>query len=99
MPLMPQKELTECNIKTCHTIYLDKWVFPKIGVPQNGWFIIENSIKMYDLGGKPTIFGNTQMTPFPRLLGASNISISLSGQADYGKPLTKDKKDLQFRGT
>ena len=22
------------------------WVFPKIGVPQNGWFIIENPIKM-----------------------------------------------------
>ena len=26
------------------------WVFPKIGVPQNGWFIMENSIKMHDLG-------------------------------------------------
>ncbi len=27
-----------------------KWVFPKIGVPQNGWFIVENPIKMDDLG-------------------------------------------------
>ena len=35
------------------------WVFPKIVVPQNGWFITENPIKMDDLGGKPTIFGNT----------------------------------------
>ena len=26
------------------------WVFPKIGVPQNGWFIMENLIKMDDLG-------------------------------------------------
>ena len=26
------------------------WVFPKIGVPQNGWFILENSIKLDDLG-------------------------------------------------
>ena len=26
------------------------WVFPKIGVPQNGWFIIENPIKVDDLG-------------------------------------------------
>ena len=26
------------------------WVFPKIGVLQNGWFIMENLIKMDDLG-------------------------------------------------
>ena len=32
-------------------IYL--WMFPKIGVPQNGWFIMENPIKMNDLGGPP----------------------------------------------
>ena len=25
-------------------------MFPKIGVPQNGWFIMENLIKMDDLG-------------------------------------------------
>ena len=25
-------------------------VFPKIGVPQNGWFIMETPIKIHDLG-------------------------------------------------
>ena len=30
-------------------IIITIWVFPKIGVPQNGWFIMENPIKMHDL--------------------------------------------------
>ena len=31
-------------------LYMYIWVFPKIGVPQNGWLNMENPIKMDDLG-------------------------------------------------
>ena len=34
------------------------WLFPKIVVPQNGWFMMEKPIKMDDLGGT-IILGNT----------------------------------------
>ena len=35
------------------------WVFPKIVVPQNGWFVMENPIKMDDLG--IPLFSETSM--------------------------------------
>ena len=43
------------------TELINIWVFPKIGVPENVWFIMENPIKMDDFGGT-IIFGNTHIS-------------------------------------
>jgi len=45
-----------CRAFTCgrgeafHDLISWIWTFPKIGVPQNGWFVRENPIGMDDLG-------------------------------------------------
>ena len=66
----------------------------KIGVPQNGWFIRENHIKMDDLGVKPTIFGNTHMGLFPGFPKNMEVRkvILLEKLADFQVPAVQFSK-------
>ena len=50
-----------CYVSFPEGTNITRWLFPKMVVPQDGWFIMENHIKMDDLGGKPTILGNTHL--------------------------------------
>ena len=45
------------------------WVFPKIGVPQNGWFVMENPIEMDDL--RVPLFSETSVWRFQETSGNS----------------------------
>ena len=44
------RENVSASIKWYLHVFTIIWVFPKIGIPQNGWFTMENPITMDDVG-------------------------------------------------
>ena len=82
---------TECN-------KLAIWMFPKIGVPQNGWFLMENPIKMDDFGGKKPIFGNIHTLP-PRKDGACHCHLILTNREHPSYPFRRELEGGVSRST
>ena len=65
------------------------WVFPKIGVPQNGWFIMENPIKWMIWGAHPYFWRATYLLhkhrafmcgQSPKFSAIWDLSLSLAGE-------------------
>ena len=65
------------------------WVFPKIGVPQNGWFIRENLIKMDDLG--VPLFLETPMSE--HIMGSCHDNVAVGKSSLIDATSLKTTKD------
>ena len=63
----PTTQKTEKKKKPLKGLPIIIWVFPKIVVPQNGWFMMEHPIKMGWFGGKTHYF---RKPPFSLLRAA-----------------------------
>ena len=84
-----------CNESCCTTPYKlhNIWGFPRMVVPQK-WMvkIMENPIKMDDLGGKTTIFGNIHLETLLQK------NAPMAGRRKHiGMPLTTERRTFRSK--
>ena len=57
---------------------INMWAFPKIGIPHNGRFIMENPTKMDDLGGNPLFLEITHVVTLVFLIMSLGVFFKLN---------------------
>ncbi len=86
------------NSAACRSRHI--WVFPKIVVPQNGWFIMENPIKLGWFGGFPIIFGLTPIWPYgEKIMKHLWFRLCMSWPGGLANAVDKFTKDRHFKGS
>ena len=67
------------------------WVFPKIGISQNGWFISWKTLLKLMIWGFSIIFGNTPFKENEKYLETTNFCVKLQGCFTFF-PFQKNKE-------
>ena len=96
----PEKDDSEW-LQLVHTLFMNlskfqtrTWVFPKMRVPQNRLFIMDNPSKMDDLGAPPILGTSPHICSWFKVIGIDSMGISGSKNAGTAPYKGRSSRDI-----